>query len=110
MKSYLTRSEFASRCRDAQLAAQVADPDLLERRKAHGARVGKLPRRGCHSPERNAKASIAATQRYLGWCPPAYRESYRKLVRNSGIKAADARRMIEEQVARDHAQRLGSHT
>ncbi len=90
-----------ARCRAAQIAAQARDPELLARRREQGRRNGRLHGNKGQTPERNAKISRTQTERYLGWCPLEYRDEYRRLVRNAGLKAADARAAIEVQIEAD---------
>jgi hypothetical protein len=68
------------RARGQELAALMNSPEVMARRMAMRHEVG-----------------AKYTERFLGWCPPAYRDEYRRL--RSGKGAAVARRMIEEMIA-----------
>lgn len=82
------------------------DPAAYAQLVAHGRRqIAAL-----HSPAAKA-TSLAArgvagrkiTETRLGWCPPAYREAYRKLCRSQRLTAAAARAEILGRVAREQA-------
>lgn len=56
-----------------------------------------------HTPEAEAKRNHKEigrkrTETLLGWCPPECRDDYRHLVMNKGIKAADAKQIILDQI------------
>jgi hypothetical protein len=58
------------------------------------------------TPEVLAKTDPAAkgrkrTETVLGWCPPAYREEYRRLIRSRNVNAAEARKVILDQIRND---------
>lgn len=55
------------------------------------------------TPEVRARAGRSTTATRLAWCPPHLRETYRDLINSKRIKAAEARRMIEEQEAAELA-------
>lgn len=59
------------------------------------------------SPEVRAAAGRKRTDTVLAWCPPHLRDAYRGLIR-SGIRAAEARAMIEEEIpgTAAHARRV----
>jgi hypothetical protein len=82
-----------------------ADPEYMERLRAHGAALG-ASRKGKCCPPAGSPIRIAAArktaERKLAWCPPAYRAEYTRLARNKhGMNAAEARRVIEAQIERD---------
>jgi len=84
-----------------------------ERRRANGRRLAaevlSRPevRELTNSPEVKAKAGRARTETVLGWCPPELRDQYRALVIRKGIPAAEARKIIEADIAGtlEHARR-----
>ena len=54
-----------------------------------------------HQQRQAAAAMRALRKEALAWCPLEYRADYRLLQTAGGYSAADARAMIEEQIARD---------
>lgn len=48
-----------------------------------------------------ARAGRTLSQTRLGWLPPEYRDDYFHLRRNFKYRAREARRIIEDQIARD---------
>lgn len=60
--------------------ARLQDPDIARQRKE----IGK----------RNARA-------HLGWCPPRYLPEYQHLRRYKQLGAAEAKRIIQQQIAND---------
>ena len=63
-----------------------------------------------HGPEARRKAGLARTETVLGWCPPHLRDEYRRLLHKKHIPAAEARKMIETQIASDERARLAAMT
>lgn len=55
-------------------------------------------------PERVREYCTRASHARLAWCPPEYRDEYRRLTRKKQIPAAEARHLIEEMIA-THAKR-----
>lgn len=50
------------------------------------------------------EAARKRSETVMGWCPPEYREQYRELrYKGKRLKAAEARRVIEEKIAADRA-------
>ncbi|MCC2978821.1 hypothetical protein [Sphingomonas sp. IC4-52] len=62
------------------------------------------------APEVRQQAGRAKTETILGWCPPHLRDTYRHLVNRKHIPAAEARAMIDEEVARQERARLAALT
>lgn len=60
-----------------------------------------------YSPEAIAKRTAANSVARLGWCPVDLRPAYRDLVHRKGIRAAEARRIIEAEIpgTTEHARR-----
>ena len=87
--------------------------DERERRRVNGRRLAaevlSRPdvRQLSNSPEVKARAGRARTETVLGWCPPDLRDQYRALVMRKGIPAAEARKIIEAEIAGtiEHARR-----
>jgi len=90
----------------ARLVAQVvaaghaarARPEFRKRLSE----MGRIAIRKAHTPEALAKriakrpeATRKRTETMIGWCPPQYRDEYRRLSRQGNLRAADARRIIE---------------
>lgn len=88
----------------AVTTATMADPVQAERRREHGHRQHReyLSRpdvvERCLSPEARKRAGEARTRTVLAWCPPEKLKRYRKLAA-SGITAAQARQMVEQEIA-----------
>ncbi len=99
-----------------QRTAAKLTPDQIEARRARGRHVAAtvLHRPDVaarsNSPEAKARAGRARTNTVLAWCPPEYRARYRALKDSQLIRAPEARRMIEEEIARDERQRLAAMT
>ncbi|KQM88638.1 hypothetical protein ASE67_02540 [Sphingomonas sp. Leaf23] len=80
-------------------------PEQQEARRLHGIRqrVTVLSRPDVqartHSPEARAKRGRSASATWLSWCPADRREEYRRLIRSKRIPAAEARAIIEAEVA-----------
>ena len=49
------------------------------------------------------KAGATLTERRIGWCPPVWRGEYQRLQRDADFTAAEARAIIEQQIAADLA-------
>lgn len=86
----------------------MADPEMVERKREHGRRIYRdvLSRPDVRaknlSPEVRAQAGRSRSDTVLAWCPPEYRDLYRELWRSRNASGAEARRMIEEMIARDN--------
>lgn len=52
----------------------------------------------CHTPSANAKRRASWLRTVYAWCPDRLIPDYRILVRSKGIRAAEARRMIEAEI------------
>jgi hypothetical protein len=93
----------------ARLQASVAkasqDPAFIERRRAHGLRQYRdcLSRPDvqakAHGPDARKRAGRATSETRLAWCPVELRAEYRRLIRSKLIPAAEARRIIEAEIA-----------
>lgn len=84
----------------------AADPAEAARRAEQCRALGKSMIGHAAQPagsEPRRRVATKQIERTMGWCPPAYRDEYRRLVNNMKIKAVDARAMIEQQVAADQA-------
>ena len=57
----------------------------------------------------NQRAGLARDKR-LAWCPPEYRDAYRKLMYSKRMLAAEARPIIEEMIAADRKREEASLT
>ena len=53
--------------------------------------------------ERLVETCQANSRTRLGWCPPELQDEYRRLTRSKMLPAAEARAVIEDQVAREKA-------
>ncbi len=110
MKAYLadptTRAAHAQRTGDGVRRAMVESPEFAATRRELGRRLGKSCA-GHASRPAGSESRIVAGRRSgatkLAWCPVEYRDDYRRLVKWQGVKAAEARRMIETQIDKDAA-------
>jgi hypothetical protein len=82
-------------------AANLArDPDIIVRRTRYFRenevwRIGQAAQPAGSEARRKAARSLRATR--LAWCPEDLRQDYVDLIKLKGFKAAEARRMIEDQ-------------
>lgn len=89
----------------AQLMA--IDPEIQARKRE----LGKIAyQKNLAPPEVRARAIAAVrragpthTELRLGWCPQEFRERYSRLVNSKKMKAADARAIIEQEIADQQA-------
>ena len=98
------RAKLSERCKRGWKAKFARDPEARARLVETGRRVGKLNTGNSLTPAGSpARIAAAAKQSefYMGWCPIEYWDDYRRLVKTYGIRAADAKRMIEDQIASD---------
>lgn len=86
-------------------------------RRAKLVEIGKNSVARLHSPENRAKVrakqDIIArkiSERAMAWCPVEYRETYRYLTIRKNFLAADARKIILEQVRKDQERELAKLT
>lgn len=75
-------------------------PEERERRRQRG-RICCNCRAAAAGSEARIRAGRTLSQTRLGWLPIEYRPDYDFLRRTYKMSAADARRMIEDQIARD---------
>jgi len=101
------------------MTAKLEDPAFVERKREHGRRQYRdhLSRpevqAKAHGPEARSKAGRKTSETRLAWCPPEMRDEYRRLIRSKLIPAAEARRIIESEIAGtvEHGKReVASHT
>lgn len=83
----------------------LQDPENMRKRREAGRRFGLLGlgmRFPAGHPVRIAAgAKMAATK--LSWCPPAYRDLYRSLVKDNAGTTAECRAIVLEEIRRDIA-------
>lgn len=98
------RAEHIERAAEGLRRRIREDPAFAERRRAIGRRTGLLKRgmaqHPAGSPLRLANGRKSAATK-LAWCPPEYRDEYRRLIKRQNIPAAEARPMIEDMIAAD---------
>lgn len=115
--AYHARPEVkqANAARLAKHAANLSDAER-ERRRERGRHIAATV---LHTPENKAKAADPAvrakagrkrTDTVLAWCPPEYRDRYRHLKDSQLLRAAEARRIIEDEIATDERRRLAAMT
>lgn len=59
-------------------------------------------------PEARAAAGAKTREFWLGWCPQEYRARYKYLTANMKIRAAEARRMVEDEIKADQRRKLAA--
>jgi hypothetical protein len=100
------RGEAVSRQRRARIAT---DPAFAAKVREAGRQLGlaKLgaSRHGPGSPVR-MRAGEGVSNRRLAWCPPEYRDIYRFLLKEKHVPAAEARRMVEDQMRHDGVEQI----
>ncbi len=82
----------------------AAHPEWIERARRLGNEHNNLARFAKPFPAGHPSRISAGrkrTERLLGWCPPGYREAYRHMTNIDGLRAPEARRIIEGQIAAD---------
>lgn len=86
------------------IRAALKDPERLEDLRERGRRCGLL-RLGMSRHGAGSEPRVRAGQRrsatVLAWCPIEYRDAYLHLVRSKLVRAPEARRIIEDQIAAD---------
>ncbi|SKB26974.1 hypothetical protein [Sphingopyxis flava] len=110
MKAYLADpnalAAHAKRTGDGLRRAIAENPEFAEKRRELGRMIGKT-RLGVMNRPAGCPSRILAGRRSgatkLAWCPVEYRDDYRRLVKSQGLKAAEARKVIEDQIAADAA-------
>ena len=75
-------------------------PEERERRRARGT-ISCNARAAAAGTQARLKAGKSLSRTRLGWLPPEYREDYFHLRRNFKYRAREARRIIQDQIARD---------
>lgn len=84
----------------ARRAGEIArqDPEFRARLVEHGKRMYATH---LNTPEGRAKvlatrkaSGAKRTETVLGWCPPEYRDDYRRLIYSKQVRAVEARRII----------------
>lgn len=108
-KKWSEDKAFAAKMRlifSATGRANGTDP----KRRAKLAELGKCKIAQLHSPESRAKAKAKSKQtgrkiseHYMGWCPPEYRDEYRRLTISKNLRANEARAIILAQIKADKA-------
>lgn len=106
MKAHLSdphvRANHIRRATEGLRRRLATDPDFVEQRREQGRAVGlsKLGVTPAGSASRIAAGKSSSATK-LAWCPPEYRDEYKRLVKRQNIPAAQARPMIEDMVAAD---------
>lgn len=98
------RAQHFQRSADGLRHKLRTDPAFAEMRREMGRRTGRLKLGHLATPagsEARLRAGRAASATKLAWCPPEYRDDYRNLVKRQGIRAVQARKMIQETIAAD---------
>lgn len=79
------------------------DPDINARRTQHfkDARYWEKGVIASSKPEVRARAAKRASATRLAWCPPEYRDEYKRLIRTKRIPAVEARKIILSTIEAD---------
>lgn len=102
------KAEHIRRTSDGLRARLANDPEEMERRREVGRALFRTGLgHAAQGPGSEPRRRVARMQveRALGWCPEHLRDQYRTMVNSKGIKAAEARRIIEAEMDRERAQR-----
>ena len=98
------RAAHRERCTAGLRKALATRPELLKQFQDHGRRIGTLyggaEASPAGSPARQ-QTGRKRTEYFLGWCPLEYRPLYTSLRNKNRISAAEARRVVELQIAHD---------
>jgi hypothetical protein len=90
----------------------AADPRHLERLRERGRRLAPAVFRTPGALARMAAVRAAngrkVSETRLGWCPPAWRDRYRYLMRSKRLSAAAARAQVLEEAERDRLTALAT--
>jgi len=93
---------------------RTRDPEFVEKLRAN---MRKTRAAYLYDPEIKARrcAAIAGgvgarNEKNMAWCPTAHRTEYLRLVRMKGVTAADARRMVEDDIALFNARLVAAMT
>lgn len=84
-----------------QKAVRSLGPSHIEKLRANGRKsILQSPdvKAKAHSAECRAVRIVAREETMLGWCPPAMRDEYRRLVRFKRMTAVEARAIIEADI------------
>lgn len=95
----LSRRNTSGRCRRCFWGPLNNDPARTEQRIAKLRETLAKP----EHHERLVETCRANSRVRLGWCPPELQDEYRRLTRSKMLPAAEARAVIEDQVAREKA-------
>lgn len=91
------QARHVAACREAALRS-MADPELRAKRVRAGLDVGVANFRRAQTPEARERARLTRQRTALAWCPPEFWELNRHLKQSKGLRLADRKRIILEQV------------
>src|SRR3546814_1897796 len=76
---------------------------FFKQKTAYEMRISDWSSDVCSSdlPEKTLQQVTLASRSRLSWCPPEYRDEYRRLTRAKMLPAAEARPIIEDMIAAD---------
>ncbi len=100
------KAEHIRRTSEGLRARLASDPEEAERRRQAGRALGKSGLgQAAQGPGSEPRVRVAKmqTERYLGWCPKHLRDLYRDMVNKKGVRAAEARQIIERQIEAENA-------
>lgn len=97
------REKRRIRSREAIRRKIEADPGFAEMKRQQGkrlaaSRAGTDGRPAGHESRIRAGKSISKTR--MGWCPEEWRPQYNDLIRRKGLKRAQAKAIIEDEIRR----------
>ncbi len=106
MRDPLFRARHVQRTAEGLRRRLADDPEEAARRREVGRALGKSGLgHAVQGPgsEPRMRVGRMQTERLLGWCPRHLRDQYRDLVNKKGVRAAEARQIIERQVEAENA-------
>lgn len=100
------RARRASRSREAIRRKIATDPSYLESKREAGrrlaaSRAGMDGRPAGH--ESRIRAGRSISEYWMGWCPEEWRSQYHELIRRKGLRRAEAKAIIEDEIRRAEA-------
>lgn len=108
MSDPVRRAKMGKAVSEARRRRMATDPAFAAQCREAGRRLG-LSGVGlaAKTPETHKRAGQSVSNRRLSWCPPEYRDEYRRLLKN-GMKKAEAKPLILEKARNRELERLAS--
>lgn len=86
----------------ANRAKSLLNPEIMARAR----QLGHESMWQLFTPEAQARRAACSGRKRLAWLPDIYRADYRRMIQNMKMKAPEARRIIEDQIAADKAREV----